>query len=112
MKHLLILWIGKRKKSPLIVIFCLTSLLQFLKNLGCFFLFFYFFFFFLLHLHLPSYSEFQQQEEIRGRTKYNINPLQNFCENTKQFDFIDFPANKLRNNYVIFRHFLVTNKRN
>ena len=22
------------------------------------------------------------------------------------------PANKLRNNYVIFRHFLVTNKRN
>ena len=23
-----------------------------------------------------------------------------------------YPANKLRNNYVIFRHFLVTNKRN
>ena len=82
------------------------------KKFRMFFFVLLFFFFFLLHLHLPSYSEFQQQEEIRGRTKYNINPLQNFCENTKQFDFIDFPANKLRNNYVIFRHFLVTNKRN
>ena len=25
---------------------------------------------------------------------------------------VSFPANKLRNNYVIFRHFLVTNKHN
>ena len=35
-----------------------------------------------------------------------------FSMNDTMCDRIKNPANKLRNNYVIFRHFLVTNKRN